>query len=482
MAEVSTEVPIVEEVGTQEFSVEDVVLADYMSSGEDAKQGNDQEDKSAPIDGQFFYDDEGIDTTYETEYDVQSSEDVGTNNDDDVDEYFLVDEDNEIAEPDVDVHLFGISMDLPFDNIGVTNLVSDDVLEGEDVDVINADGFESDPGNDEEKDYRKRRLAKLRTEMEGVINASGQWKYSFYTSQKFTTPKEAKGKVYLHSIESKRNLKLYNNDDVRIRARCDGKVPVFTMSQGTGLTGLYRRMEAGPSGSSGPTTRSKKRKNTSTNDDSQASSSVLDVHDKGDLCLWTHACLQSKEIKHCTYKFLSEKIFEQVRVNLDIPVKAVRDQLQHELEVQISMSKAFRAKAEREIRGDHKKCLLRCKKKYNDLLASNDVLKQRLETKFKFLNHDNSLEKMIEMIEKEYESNVSKISITSSTFETKNLELVKEMRDKVKCFDEEKNVFETKISKLEKVLAQRVKDFDDVKTELLRRTDKFETYFANLEK
>ncbi|GJR30957.1 hypothetical protein Tco_1107189 [Tanacetum coccineum] len=35
---------------------------------------------------------------------------------------------------------------------------------------------------------------------------------------------------------------------------------------------------------------------------------------------------------------------------------------------------------------------------------------------------------------------------------------------------------------MEKVLAQLVKDFDDVKTELSKRTDKFETYFANLEK
>ncbi|GKB54468.1 hypothetical protein Tco_0905221 [Tanacetum coccineum] len=121
-------------------------------------------------------------------------------------------------------------------------------------------------------------------------------------------------------------------------------------------------------------------------------------------------------------------------------------------------------------------------KEYNDLLASNDVLKQILETKFKFPKHDTSLEKMIETIEKEYESNVSKISITSSTFEFKNLELVKEIRDKVKCFDEEKKVFETKILKLGKVLAQRFKDFDDVKKEVLKRTDKFEIYFANLEK
>ncbi|GJY68598.1 hypothetical protein Tco_0471580 [Tanacetum coccineum] len=57
-----------------------------------------------------------------------------------------------------------------------------------------------------------------------------------------------------------------------------------------------------------------------------------------------------------------------------------------------------------------------------------------------------------------------------------------EMGDKVICFDEEKKAFETKILKLEKVLAQLVKDFDDVKTELSKRTDKFGTYFANLEK
>ncbi|GJT30233.1 putative reverse transcriptase domain-containing protein [Tanacetum coccineum] len=215
VTEVNTEVPIVEEVGTQEFSVEDVVLEDY------------------------------------------SSKDAGTDDDDDddVDKDFLVDEENEIVEPDVDVHLFGIGMDHPFDNIGVTNL-------------------------------------------------------------KFTTPKEAKDRVYLHSIKSSRNLKLYKNDGVGIRARCDGKVLVFTMSQGTRPTGPNRGMEAGPSGSSGPTTRSKKGR-----------IQVVKTHSD------THTCLQSREIKHRTYKFLSENIFEQARVNPDIPVKAVQDQLQHELEM-----------------------------------------------------------------------------------------------------------------------------------------------------
>ncbi|GKC08134.1 hypothetical protein Tco_0999744 [Tanacetum coccineum] len=179
MEKVSTQVPIVEEVGTQEFTMEDVVHEDYVTSGENARTFN-------------------------------SSEDEGTDDDDDDDDddEDLVDEENEIVEPDVDVHLFG-----------------------DDVDVINPDGFDNDPGNDDEtNEYRRKRLDELSREIKGVINASGQWK----------------------------NLKMYKNDSVRIRAKCDGKVSVFTMSQGTGLSGPNHRMEAGPSVSSGPTTRSKK--------------------------------------------------------------------------------------------------------------------------------------------------------------------------------------------------------------------------------
>ncbi|GKE80924.1 hypothetical protein Tco_1550924, partial [Tanacetum coccineum] len=158
LAEVRTQEPVVEEFRTQEPIMEDVIVEDYVSSGENAEQG--------------------IDTAYETEYDLQFSEDVGTNDDDDEDEDFLVDEENELVEPDVDVHLFGISMYVPFDNIGVTNLVPDDILEGEDVDVINANGFDSDLSEDNEiSDYMRRRLAELSKEMEGVINASGQWMY-----------------------------------------------------------------------------------------------------------------------------------------------------------------------------------------------------------------------------------------------------------------------------------------------------------------
>nr|GEZ97890.1 hypothetical protein [Tanacetum cinerariifolium] len=297
----------------EEFIMEDVVLKDYVSSREDAKECNGQEYESAPSEGQFFYDDKGIDIAYETEYVVQSSKDACIDDDDDGDEeeYFLVHKENKIVEPNVDVHFFGISMDLLFDNFGVTNLVPNDVLEGADVDVINPDGLNSDSGNDDEiNDHKKSRLAELSREMKGVINSSGQWKYVFYTGQKFTTLKEAKDRVCLYFIESRRNLKQYKNHNVRIRARCDEKVPVFTTLQGTRPTDPNRGMKVGPSRSSGPSTRSK----------------------KGRI-----------------------QIFDQDMVNPDIPVKAVEDQLQRELEVQISMSKAFiaKAKAKREFSGDH---------------------------------------------------------------------------------------------------------------------------------
>nr|GEX55361.1 transposase, MuDR, MULE transposase domain protein [Tanacetum cinerariifolium] len=90
--------------------------------------------------------------------------DACTNDDDydDEDDDFFVDEENDIVEPDVDMHLFGISKDDPFDNIGVTNLVLKDVLEGEDVDVVNLDGYDSDTCYDSEQVLTGREELKLK--------------------------------------------------------------------------------------------------------------------------------------------------------------------------------------------------------------------------------------------------------------------------------------------------------------------------------
>ncbi|GJX35970.1 hypothetical protein Tco_0247527 [Tanacetum coccineum] len=106
-------------------------------------EGNGQKDELAPSDGHFFYDVKGIDSAYKTQYGIHSNKDAGTDDDDDD---FLADEENEWRN----------------------------------VDVINADGFDSNNGNDNKtSNYKRRRLAELSREMKGVINVSGQWKSHF---------------------------------------------------------------------------------------------------------------------------------------------------------------------------------------------------------------------------------------------------------------------------------------------------------------
>nr|GEY99547.1 hypothetical protein [Tanacetum cinerariifolium] len=121
------EVLVFEEVDvgrTKEHIVEQVIVEDVVDDSyeKDAKHGNGQEAIEARSDEQVNYDVVGIDSAYETQYHVESSEDAG-----------------------------------------------------EEVDVVNLDGFDSDTGNDNEtSNYIGRRLDGLGREMKGVMNASGQ--------------------------------------------------------------------------------------------------------------------------------------------------------------------------------------------------------------------------------------------------------------------------------------------------------------------
>ncbi|GJS46008.1 hypothetical protein Tco_0596129 [Tanacetum coccineum] len=150
------------------------------------------------------YDVDGIKSGYDTQYDGDySSEDAGTDDENDV----MVDEENEIIEHDVEVNLFGITNNVPFDNIGVTSLLPKEVLEKEDVDVVNVDGFDSDEGCEDEVGFKRRKkLKELIRGMENrVLNGTARMKYTFYCRQICGNAKEVKERVYLHSIESKRN-------------------------------------------------------------------------------------------------------------------------------------------------------------------------------------------------------------------------------------------------------------------------------------
>nr|GEX38252.1 hypothetical protein [Tanacetum cinerariifolium] len=54
--------------------------------------------------------------------------------------------------------------------------------------------------------------------------------------------------------------------------------------------------------------------------------------------------IQSREIKTCTSRFLSDHIIKSLPANPDIPVRAVQDQMQKQFHVRVSKMKAFRTK------------------------------------------------------------------------------------------------------------------------------------------
>ncbi|GKC21333.1 hypothetical protein Tco_1023483 [Tanacetum coccineum] len=144
-----------------------------------------------------------------------------------------------------------------------------------------------------------------------VVNVNGLIvQHVLRMNQRFGNATKVNDIVHLHAIETRRNLKLIKNDGWRIRAIRVKQLPVFIESQCNGPTRPSEAVSVGPCGSSGLVTKS---------------------------------------------KIGRVQIFDQVKVNLEIPTKAVQDQLQPDLKLQVSMSKVFRvkAKAEREISSDH---------------------------------------------------------------------------------------------------------------------------------
>ncbi|GJR39830.1 hypothetical protein Tco_1215514 [Tanacetum coccineum] len=126
------------------------------------------------------------------EYDANSSEnDRCRGDDDDV----IIDEDHEIDEAEIE------KMDI------------DDF------------GTESD-GEGDGLCRRRSSLNKLKKAfMQGQLDGN---KYALYCGQVFGSSKEVKDKVYFHSIETRRDLKLVRNDKLRVRAMCFGKILMYT--------------------------------------------------------------------------------------------------------------------------------------------------------------------------------------------------------------------------------------------------------------
>ncbi|GJV81851.1 zinc finger, SWIM-type containing protein, partial [Tanacetum coccineum] len=97
------------------------------------------------------------------------------------------------------------------------------------LDVIDNDNFKS--GIDSEDDrivkIRRKKLRQIKKANESDDNIV--FKHFFFVGQTFSTAAEVKERVRLHSIETRKKLFLAKNDKVRIRAKCLGRIHVFTL-------------------------------------------------------------------------------------------------------------------------------------------------------------------------------------------------------------------------------------------------------------
>ncbi|GJV85712.1 hypothetical protein Tco_1525610 [Tanacetum coccineum] len=165
----------------------------------------------------------------DSEYDVDSSKNEEANYYADV----MIDKENEIHKAKVEVHLFGLrESDYQFTNIWVSSEVFDNVFMEKDGYEMDINDFDTDLGGEGHcPGGRRSALNKLKKAfMQGEGDGS---KYGFYCGQGFASSKEVKDRVYLHTIETRRELKLVRNNKLRVRATCFGKTLVYaTASHG----------------------------------------------------------------------------------------------------------------------------------------------------------------------------------------------------------------------------------------------------------
>ncbi|CAI9269138.1 unnamed protein product [Lactuca saligna] len=185
--------------------------------------------------------------------DSQASKDSHDSDDTEDSEYsqdsdYIVDEDNLLDDPEVDMKNFHLNIDKEVEWVGSFPDDRDEAVEGdEELEVINTEEFVSASSSDEGEASKKRK--KIRDLRRAHKNEAAAVKDPFYIHQTFSTAKEVKQQIYLHSIQSRRELDFVKNDKNRIRVVCKGTIPNLGILETAGkryLLGLDGAFMKGP--------------------------------------------------------------------------------------------------------------------------------------------------------------------------------------------------------------------------------------------
>ncbi|GJR93508.1 hypothetical protein Tco_0265682 [Tanacetum coccineum] len=255
-------------------------------------------------------------TLVEGETVLDGEEDSGTEEDESDDEDYLFDEDTtylgrkSVQEPEYDVN-------------------------PDDLDVIDTDNFESGTDSDDDgiEKVRRKKLKQIKKAKESEDNIVH--KHFFFVGQTFASADVVKERVRLHSIETRRQLYLAKNDKVRIRAKCFGRNPVFILDgEGPSTTDV------------GPKKKTIKGKVNMMITPLGPKRKGISSGGRSKEPIMKNIMLSVKENYCFTLQVLVKKgIVDQVEKNLDIPIRALQEELQRKYELGVSRQKAFRAKA-----------------------------------------------------------------------------------------------------------------------------------------
>nr|KAJ0203893.1 hypothetical protein LSAT_V11C500293290 [Lactuca sativa] len=229
---------------------------------------------------------------------------------------FFIDEDNLIHDVDVDMKDFHMNIDKDVEWLEVLLKVMYLKIHNK----VLLSGSSSDEAND-----GKRRKT-IRAIQRAYENDAALVSEPFYIFQTFSSSKDFKTQVKLHSIRTRREIQLEKNDKNRVRFVCKGTIP-----------------------------------NLATNEEEKCPWVIYCSKWKRDIDWMVktytkeHRCLQTRKVKACDYKFLSEHIVQVIETNPKIPIRALREQLQREYQMDILHMKTFRAKQQalKHVQGDY---------------------------------------------------------------------------------------------------------------------------------
>ncbi|GJW88839.1 mutator type transposase [Tanacetum coccineum] len=241
---------------------------------------------------------------------TKSREDTEANDEtDSEDSDYLVDEENNVDDVDVDMKDFDFHVDEGVEFMGCRDseqTVDIEEGDGEEIEVLDNDYFESASDSDDEGSrLRKRKLKEIRKQ----AHANEQiYKTYFYVGKDFPNKEDAMTYIKEHSIETRREIRFEKNDGERVRAVCRGVIPCLP---------CVDEITSGANQVIGPS--------------------------------------QSRKNIYATYQWFSKELVQQLKTNPYIPVRAVQEQLTQKHELNVTQSKAFRAKqeAEKKLRGDY---------------------------------------------------------------------------------------------------------------------------------